>query len=234
MHKQVSKCINQFLSPYLCGYRQGFSTRQALVSLTEKWKAILDRNGYAGAVLMDLSKAFDTINYDFLTAKLNAYGFTKNSLRLIKSDLSNPWQRTKINAGFSSQAELLLVVPQGSVLGPLLFNIYIKDLLFLTESTNVCNNVDHTIFHACYIDLENLARRLEHDSMLAIEWFESNYMKLIQDTHPAFAVVATSHLGLIQVGTWQIMLRRHHDLATATSMKRTYLRRLCEISLVSK
>ena len=55
------------------------STQQALVSLIEKWKTILDKNGYAGAVFMDLSKVFDTINHDLLIAKLNAYGFTKNS-----------------------------------------------------------------------------------------------------------------------------------------------------------
>ena len=55
MHKQISEYINQFLSSYLCGYRQGFSTQQALASLIEKWKAILDKNGYAGAVL---SKTF--------------------------------------------------------------------------------------------------------------------------------------------------------------------------------
>ena len=58
MQKRISEYVNQFLSPYLCGYGQGFSTQQALVSLTEKWKTILFKNGYAGAVLMDLSKAF--------------------------------------------------------------------------------------------------------------------------------------------------------------------------------
>ena len=76
-------------------------------------------------MLMDLSKAFDSIDHNLLLAKLNAYGFSKSALRLIKNYLSNRWQRTKINSSFSSRTELLLGVLQGSVLGPILFNIYI-------------------------------------------------------------------------------------------------------------
>ena len=74
--------------------------------LLEKWKNILDNNGYAGAVLMDLSKIFDTINHDFLIAKLHTYGISKEDLTLIASYLSHRWQHIKINDTFSTWSAL--------------------------------------------------------------------------------------------------------------------------------
>ena len=64
LHKQMSLHVDRFLSPYLCGYRKGFNTQQALISNLEKWRIVLDMKGYAGAILMDLSKAFNTLNHD--------------------------------------------------------------------------------------------------------------------------------------------------------------------------
>ena len=149
MQRQKNNYITNHLYLYLCGYGKGYNTQQALVSLIEKWKKILDDKGFGGAVLMDLSKAFDTLNHELLIAKLHAYGFNRDSLKLINDYLSNRWQRTKINKSFSSWAELVQGVPQGSVLGPLLFNIYLNDLFYLAESTEVCNFADDTTFFTC-------------------------------------------------------------------------------------
>ena len=99
-------------------------------------------------------------------------------MRLIKSYLTNRWQRANANTSFSSWSALLLGVLQGSVLGLLFFKIYFNDLFYLTECTNVCNYTNDTTFHACDSDLKDLITRLEHDSLLAIEWFQANYMKL--------------------------------------------------------
>ena len=82
-----------------------------MVFLIEKWKKILEDKGFGGVVLMDLSKAFNILNHELLIAKLHAYGFSTDSLKLINDYLSNRWQRTKINKSFSSWAELVRGVP---------------------------------------------------------------------------------------------------------------------------
>ena len=181
LQTQLLSYMDKILSPFLCGYRKGYNTQRALISLIEKWKESLDKNGLAAAVLMDLSKAFDTINHELLIAKLHAYGFDKDALKIIWSYLTNRLQRTKINVTFSSWTELLQGVPQGSVLGPILFNIYLNDLFFILKECDVCNFADDTTPYVCDKDIKNLFLRLEHDSALAIEWFQYNYMKLNTD-----------------------------------------------------
>ena len=112
MHKQMKSYIESFLSKWLCGYRKGYNAQYALTAMIERLKQCLDKSGgIYGAVLMDLSKAFDTINHELLIAKLKAYGFDDSALQIVLSYLSDRKQRTKINSSFSSWEELLCGVP---------------------------------------------------------------------------------------------------------------------------
>ena len=181
MQKQLNLYCEKYLSPFLCGFRKGYNAQYALISMIEKWKLYLDKNGHAGAVLMDLSKAFDTINHELLIAKLGAYGFSISALKIICNYLSDRWQRTKINTSFSTWSELFMGVPQGSVLGPFLFNIYINDLFCKLINTHPCNFADDTSLNAFDMSLENLIFNLENDTLSAIIWFENNFMKLNED-----------------------------------------------------
>ena len=145
---------------------------------------------------MDLSKAFDTLNYELLIVKPHAYGFGKESLMLISSYLSNRWQRTKINTSFSSWTELLQGVPQGWVLGPSLFNIYLNDLFFFLDC-NVCNFADCTTSFICYKNLDYVLNELERNSNIAIYCFQKNYMKMNSDKCHLFGwVINLSKYGL--------------------------------------
>ena len=181
MDKQVVSYISPFLSSLLCGFQKGYSVQHALVRLLEKFKISLDEGGKAGAVLMDLSKAFECIRHDLLIAKLHAYGFSREALTLINDYLTNRQQRVKVNGPFSSWKSVTRGVPQGSVLGPLLFNIYINDLLLFIQNSDICNYADDTTIYAWDKNLDNISHRLETDCSVALEWFADNFMKFNAD-----------------------------------------------------
>ena len=101
--------------------------------MLERWKKALDNDKIAGALLTDLSKAFDCLNHELLIAKLEAYGFDNKSLTYILSYLTDRKQMTEVNASFSTWAPMKLGVPQGSILCPLLFNIYINDVFYFVN-----------------------------------------------------------------------------------------------------
>ena len=102
MQKQIIDYIEKSISPFLRGYRKEFSTQYALLSLIERWRLCLGKQGFAWALLMDLSKTFDTMNYELLIAKLHAYGFSIEALEVLLSYLKERWQRVRINTTFSS------------------------------------------------------------------------------------------------------------------------------------
>ena len=143
LYQQINSYINTYLNSGLCGFREGFSAQHCLITMTEKIKNVLDKGEIGGALLTDLSKAFDCIQHDLLIAKLHAYGFNIKSLKLLNNYLYNRKQRTKINSTFSEWVNIIFGVPQGSILGPLLFNIYINDIFLFKEETDITNYADY-------------------------------------------------------------------------------------------
>ena len=123
--------------------RKSHETQNSLVIMLEKWKRTLDKGEYVSVLFMDLSKAFDTISQDLLIAKLKAYCFCKEALKLMKNYLKNRKQKVQINNKSSSERDVIAGVPQGSIDGHLLFNLFINDLIFFIEQCTLSNYVDN-------------------------------------------------------------------------------------------
>ena len=164
-------------SKYLCGFRKGFSTQHCLLYMLEKIKHALDNGLHAGMLLTDLSKAFDSLSHDLLIAKLKAYGFSDLTLKFINNHLSERKQRTKVDGYYSSWKDIIYGVPQGSILGVLLFNIYINDLFYFSENVDMANFADDNTPFEFSSTLEDVIDKLEIDSISLIQWFENNYLK---------------------------------------------------------
>ena len=111
MFKQMSKYCEPFFSKIQCSFRKGFSTQHYILLMFEKWKLAFHNQKRFGALLTDLSKAFDRLSHDLLVATLNAYGFNIDSVILVQDYLTYCILRTAINSVYSSWEEILLRVP---------------------------------------------------------------------------------------------------------------------------
>ena len=133
--------------------------------------------GVFGALLAVLSKPFDCIPHDLFIGKLEAYGFQKDALNLIYNCLSHRKQRIKINETFSSWCCEIYCVPQGSTLGPLLFNIHLCNFFYFLEDLDIVSYADDRTIHTIKENKESVIYTLEALSMPLFTWFNNNFMK---------------------------------------------------------
>ena len=130
------------------------------------------------ATFTDLSKAFGTLNYKLFLAKLNTYGFSANVKAYIKSYLSNRYQRTNINNKFSTWKTINKGEPPVSVLGYLLFKVFINDMLYFIENCYLCNYADDSTLYEFDCNINIFKEKLYKDFEALGTWFYENYLAL--------------------------------------------------------
>ena len=148
--------ITNSLSDYITGFRKSHGSQHCLVKMLENWKNALDKSESVCALFVNLSKAFDTINHDLLLAKQKAYGFSGDALTLMWSCLKNCKQKVVINNSASTTQTVIAGVPQGSIDGPLLFNLFINDLVLFIEYTALGNYADDNNLSITGTNIENI------------------------------------------------------------------------------
>ena len=153
LYNQLSKYFDSLLATNQCGFRKGFSSQYCLLVMLEKFKEAINRGNQFGALLSDLSKAFDRIDHKLLIAKHYEYGVSSSALNIISSYLKHRAQRTKINDCYSARSNIEYVVPQGTILGPLLFNINMIDLFYECEENDIANYAGDTTPYLCGTDI---------------------------------------------------------------------------------
>ena len=174
LKKRLCDYLNKFkiISNKQYGFREGISTQDAILHLTTKMYLAVDSNKPSLCVFIDLAKAFDTVSHTLLLDSLNNIGIRGITLNLFESYLSNRYQCVKINGYLSNLRRVEYGVPQGTVLGPVLFNIYLNDLFSLPTKGSIITYADDTaIFYTCD-NWMTLKHMVEEDMNKIKEWFD--------------------------------------------------------------
>ena len=179
-HNKLVKFLNEHnvISDKQAGFRSGFSTSRSIADLTDDLFTNINEGLTSLAVFVDLRKAFDTVNHDILLSKINLYGIRNGNLQWCRNYLSDRSQVTLANGKLSNNSNIVCGVPQGSVLGPLFFILYINDVQNAVNGANVQLYADDTVIYASGPTAEETARKLQPTLNLFSKWCRINKLSL--------------------------------------------------------
>ena len=169
---------HKILFVYQYGFRKKHSTSLALIDIVDKTKFALDKNDYALGILLDITKAFDSINHDILITKLENYGFRGHSSVFLRNYLSGRTQSTSLQSCTSDMRTISYGVPQGSILGPLLFLLYIYDIQYVSREIDLRLFADDTAIFLHHRDPNILIHQGKLTMKQIMTWFETNKLSL--------------------------------------------------------
>uniref|UniRef100_A0A3P9HF32 Reverse transcriptase domain-containing protein n=1 Tax=Oryzias latipes TaxID=8090 RepID=A0A3P9HF32_ORYLA len=166
------------LHPMQFGFRANYSTETATCFFTENIRILLDRGGVVGAVFLDLKKAFDTVNHKILLSKLCNFNFSSDALQWIDSYLTDRSQLVKVQSFKSAALSLPTGIPQGSILGPLLFSLYINDLPSSCPDVSVQMYADDTVVYVRGSNSSQVAEKLTDAMVNITAWLKYSCLQL--------------------------------------------------------
>ena len=169
---------NDLLSSCQSGFRPGYSTQDVLLHVTDTWRKAIDNREYVGAVFLDISKAFDCVNHSVLLDKLRKYFLDNAAIGWFESYFSSRRQQVKLNDEMSDWRHIDNGVPQGSVLGPLLFAIYINDLPDVILSSYIDIYADDVVVYRSSQSITDLSYHLQNDLDRIHIWLSANQLSL--------------------------------------------------------
>ena len=180
VQKQVLEFLhdNNSLSSVQSGFRPRHSTTTTLLKVTDDWLQSIDKKQYTGVVFVDLKKAFDTVNCDVLIKKLINLGISDTPCQWFKSYMSNRVCRTLLNSQLSCESVIRCGVPQGSILGPLLFIIYINDLVKCIKTCKVQLYADDTVLYCSNTSIKSIELALNSDLVNLYNWMCQNKLSV--------------------------------------------------------
>ena len=217
IHTQLYDYLNanDLLTNKQFGFRRGSSTVSALSAFADEMLLNMEQGNFYGAVFIDLTKAFDTVCHNTLLSKLSAIGVTDHALLWFQSYLGNRKQRVSCGVELSEELPVIYGVPQGSILGPLLFIVYINDLPNSLKFSYASLYADDTVIYCYGTDTQDIKEKLNEDLLAIANWLNANKLTLNLDKTKCMLIGSTRKIANLSL-TVSIL---NHEIDSVNSFK---------------